>query len=272
MEVVRFGWVFLRSWQNATIPWAGKDVTGLCHSGFPHFRWKHQDMSEHDMTVLLCNSLSQKWRWWQGNSRCTSTGGWWPQLPSQNLLPDICQSQGSDVPRHRTPFCSWLGFAPQQRVKPACPAPHPDGPLMSPAAFSGYSSVHQGPSFVLVLLFQLHVPSILVHSSMFPLCSAMQRSYQATEKGWLCDCVPPTPHISKQGPQSFLVHARPQISCPQYNELAVGQRIKGAATKSTLRELLQPARHSRQGPHISHGPWRPKRTFKPSDIESQPST
>lgn len=37
--------------------------------------------------------------------------------------------------------------------------------------------------------------------------------------------------------------------------------------KAPSRELL----HSRPGPHISHGPWLPKRASKPSDIESQPS-
>lgn len=150
---------------NAVAPWAGKDVAGLCQSGFPHFRWKHRDVSKHDTTVPLCNSLNQQRRWPQGNSGCSDTGGWWPQLPPQDLLPDICQNQGFDVPRHRTPFCSWLGFAPQQTAKPACLAPHPDDPPMSPSNFPGYSSVHQRPSFALVLLFQLHMPGVFVHSN-----------------------------------------------------------------------------------------------------------
>lgn len=186
MEVARFVWVFLRTWQNRTIPWAGKDVAGLCHFGFPHCRWKNQDMSEHDMTVPLCNSLSQQRRWLQGNSRCSSTGGWWPQLPPQDLLPDISQCQGSDVLRHRTPFCSWLAFAPWHRAKPVCPAPHPDGPLMSPAAFSGYGSVHQDQALSSCSCFSHTCQAFLCTAALFLSALALQRSYQVTEKGWLC--------------------------------------------------------------------------------------
>lgn len=185
-------------------------------------------------------------------------------MPPQDLLPDICQRQGSGAPRHRTPFCSWLGFAPRQGAKPACPAPHPDCPLMSPAAFSDYSSVHHRPSFALVLLFQLHVPAIFVQC--FPSALALQRSYQATRKGLnVCH------QLHSKDPKAFWATPGLRFHAHSIMNSLLVQGLKVQIQKIPSRELLQPARHSREGPHISHWPWLPKRTFRPSDIESQTS-
>lgn len=158
-------------------------------------------------------------------------------MPPQDLLPDICQNPGFDVPRHRTPFCSWLGFAPQQTAKPACLAPHPDDPPMCPhLIFQATVQFTKDQALPLCSCFSYTCQAYLCTATYFPSALALPRSYQATRKGLtVCHKLHTLSLISKQGPQSFLVHARPHISCPQYNELAVGQRIKGADTKSTFK-------------------------------------
>lgn len=182
-----------------------------------------------------------------------------PQWPPQDLLPDICQGQGSGVPRHRTPSCSWLGSAPWQRAKPACPAPHPDGPVMSPSCFLRlqFSSPETKPC--------PRAPVSATRAS--HICAQQHISALALQRR--ADCVPPTPQ--SKDPRAFWAMPGLGFHAHGIMDLLLVKGLKVQIQKVPSRELLQPARHSRQGPHISQGPWLPKRTFRPSDIESQTS-
>lgn len=187
MEVARFGCFFLKTWQNTTIPWTGKDVAGLCLSGFLHFRWQHLDMSEHDTTVPLCNSLSQQRRWIQGNSRCSSTGGWWPQLPPQDLSLYICQSQGFDYSKAQDTFLLLARICPMAESKASLPCSSPWWPTDAPRCFLSlqFSSPKTKlcPRAPVSATRARHICALQHISPLLWLC---REATKLPEKGWLC--------------------------------------------------------------------------------------
>lgn len=120
-----------------------------------------------------------------------------------------------------------------------------------------------------MLLFQPHMPGIFVHSSTFPLCSGFAEKLPSHRKGLtVCHQLHTAP---SKDPKAFWSMPGLRFHAHSIMNLLLVKGLKVQIQKVPLREVLQPARHSRQGPHISHGPWLPKRTFRPSDIESQPS-